>query len=59
MLGILDPYTAYCLDEAGAFLMAREPPNYKKLALKGKQKPINKDKKALMLMQKLGAKVDI
>lgn len=59
LLHIEDPYTAYCVDEAGAYLMSREPPNYRKLAQKSRRKPINKDKNALMLLEQLGAKVNI
>jgi hypothetical protein len=54
MLAITDPYTAYCLDEAGAFLIGqKEPPNYKRLQML----PANRDKKQLALLQRLGAKV--
>ena len=29
MLGVADEYTAYCLDEAGAWLLRqKQPPNY-------------------------------
>lgn len=56
MLGITDPYAAYCLDEAGAFLIGqKEPPNYRRLAMR----PANRDKRQLELLGKLGAKVNI
>lgn len=60
MLGITDPYTAYCLDEAGFFLLAKGAPNYKKLARKKKKLwLINKDPQAMKLLELMGAKVNI
>jgi len=58
MLGIKDEYIAYCLDEAGAFLMRqKKPPDY---ALKDKiGKPINKNRAALQALKALGATVNI
>lgn len=59
MLGIKDEYTAYCLDEAGAFLMAQpSPPKYSKDGKK-KKKAINRDRAALQALKQLGAQVDI
>lgn len=59
-LGIEDSYTAYCLDEAGAFLMAqKEPPRYGQGGKKGKKKPINRDREAMRALAALGAQVDI
>lgn len=56
MLGVEDAYTAYCLDEAGAFLLShKEPPEYPET----KKKPINRNKKALKALEALGAKVNI
>lgn len=58
MLGIRDEYIAYCLDEAGAFLMRqKKPPDY---ALKDKiGKPINRNRAALQALKALGAHVEI
>lgn len=56
MLRVTDDYIAYCLDEAGAFLLAqKEPPEYPET----KKKPINKNKKALEALRALGANVNI
>lgn len=54
MLNIEDPYTAYCLDEAAAFLlMQNERPDYRK------KMPINRNKKALESLKRYGAKIHI
>lgn len=56
MLGITDEYTAFCLDEAGAFLLAQpEPPNYKRQ----KQKPLNRNLKQIHALKSLGVDVRI
>lgn len=56
MLGVEDAYIAYCLDEAGAFLLSqKEPPKYPET----KKKPINRDKDALRALRALGAEVNI
>lgn len=56
MLGIEDEYTAYCLDEAGAFLLAQpEPPNYRRIQMRA----ANRDKRQLRLLKQLGADVRI
>ena len=58
MLGVRDEYIAYCLDEAGAFLMRqKKPPDYE---LKDKAgKPINRNRAALQALKALGARVEI
>ena len=54
LLGLSDAYVAYCLDEAGAALMAhKDPPAY------GARTPVNRDKDALLALRAHGAKVDL
>ena len=56
MLGVEDAYIAYCLDEAGAFLLSQKtPPAYAET----KKKPINRNKKALEALRAVGAQVNI
>ena len=57
-MSIQDEYTAYCLDEAGAFLMRqKKPPDYR---IKAKAaKPINRNRAALQSLRALGARVEI
>jgi hypothetical protein len=53
-LRIKDEYTAYCLDEAAAFLlMQATKPDYRK------RTPINRNKKALESLKRYGAKVQL
>ena len=57
MLGVEDSYIAYCIDEAGAFLMRqKEPPHYGK---GGKKEAINRNKDKLRALAAFGAEVDI
>lgn len=57
MLGIKDDYIAFCLDEAGAFLLAQpDPPNFKR---RQPRTPANRDKQQLMLLRQLGADVQL
>lgn len=54
MMSIHDPYAAYCLDEAGAYLlMQAKPPNYRRAALR----PANRDRRQLQLLRRVGADV--
>jgi hypothetical protein len=56
LLDAQDAYTAYCLDEAGAYLLAQpKPPNYRRADMK----PANRDKRQLMMLKQLGANVKL
>ncbi len=49
LLYAADPYTAYCLDEAGAWLLGqKEPPDY------GGKRQLNGNKKLMAALEKVG-----
>ncbi len=49
MLDIADSYTAYCLDEAGAWLLAqKDPPGY------DKKQQLNGNEKLMAALEKTG-----
>lgn len=58
LLGVNDPYTAYCIDEAGHYLISQKhPPHYTAKQL-GKQ-AINRDASSVKALAALGAKINI
>lgn len=58
LLGMDDPYLAYCLDEAGAYLLSKKrPPRYTARQLGST--PINRDPQALQAFAAWGAKVKV
>lgn len=58
LLAADDPYIAYCIDEAGAWLLSQKgPPRYTAKQL-GKT-PINRDPGALRALAALGARVEV
>lgn len=66
LLNIKDEYIAYCVDTAGAFLINKEKPNYKKIRqISGNnrgedvERGINRNESALKALIAFGAQVDI
>ncbi len=60
MLGIENTYVAYCINEAGAFLINQEKvPNYKKREAIRKNGGLNRNREALLKIREFGASVKI